>query len=529
MSLTVTLPPAWSAVPRSTLTDFADRVFTAGGDTPALLFDDGATFTFNQLRDGVERLAGALRSRIGAGDRVLLAIGNRAEYLIAYFAVIANRAVVVNAGPDLGPADAEHLVGQSSCRMALAEGRAVDVLRGLGPGSPLREVVALDRPEPDGFANWVGGTEPMPLSEAAGQQADLVDIGFTSGTTGMPKALGGTHLEPLRYADVQLRVSGLTADDRPFVPLQFYYGDGLYLALAAWQLGASIAVMRRFSVSRFWTAARAVGATRLYTIGSIPNLLLTAAPSPAERAHTIRSASAVGVPAAQHRELQERFGFPWLEVYGSSESGPALCMPPDLAERYVGTGAIGVPLPDVRARIVAADGTVVDGPGEGELELAGNVLFTGYLGDQAATDEMLHDGWLRMGDLVRRDEDGMYYFLGRAKEVIRRGGQNVAPAEVEAVLRRHPVVVDAAVVPVPDQLWGEEILAYVQVKSITGQTPADLAEFCAHHLAAFKVPRYVRLRDTAFPRTPSHRIVKRDLAPGGRHRSVGAWDRQATR
>ncbi|MBE3013794.1 AMP-binding protein [Microbispora sp. NEAU-D428] len=525
----ITWPPdmadAWTVVPRTTLADFAARCFGAGGDAPALIFDDGVTVSFAQLHERIERFAGFLRSRVSVGDRVALAVGNRAEYLIAYFGIVLVRGTVVTMGCDIGPADAALMIDDAGCRLAVAEGRAAEVLRGLVGETPLEEVLDVRDGEPDGLAHHYRDASRLPLTEAACEIDDLVDIGYTSGTTGMPKALGGDHAEPLRYVDVILRTRPLEADDRILVPLQYHYGDGLYLTLASWHAGVAVVVMRKFSVSRFWTVAKEFGVTQLYTIGAIPNLLLAAPPAPADRDHHIRGALAVGVPAGRHRELNERFGFPWCEMYGSSESGPALSMPDDVAQEYVGSGAIGVPYPDVQARLVDPDGVVVDGPGQGELELTGEIVFTGYLGNPDATRQVLHDGWLRTGDLARRDERGMYYFVGRVKELIRRGGQNIAPAEVEAVLRLHPAVVDAAVVPVEDDLRGEEVLAYVQVREGSSVDAAELAKFCAGRLAAFKVPRYIRLRTEPFPRTPSQRIPKNRLKVDGKHRTSGAWDR----
>jgi acyl-CoA synthetase (AMP-forming)/AMP-acid ligase II len=150
--------------------------------------------------------------------------------------------------------------------------------------------------------------------------------------------------------------------------------------------------------------------------------------------------------------------------------------------------------------------------------------FSGYLGNPQATAEVMRGDWLRTGDLMRRDALGVYYFEGRRKELIRRGGENIAPAEIESTLRLHPAVVDAAVVPVPDRLRDEEVKAYVHVQADV--TPAELAEHCARLLAPFKVPRYIEVRTEDFPRTPSQRIPKNELKVDGVHRIEGVWDRE---
>ncbi len=144
-------------------------------------------------------------------------------------------------------------------------------------------------------------------------------------------------------------------------PLQFHYGDPIWLLYASWVVGSPLIAMRRFSVSRFWTVARDHGATHVCTIGAIPNLLLTAEPTPADRDHGVRFALAVGIPASRHRELVDRFGVRWLEIYGSSEAGTIMAMPEQCADAYVGTGAIGIPVPGVIVRLVDEHGEVVAG------------------------------------------------------------------------------------------------------------------------------------------------------------------------
>ncbi|MFD0685994.1 class I adenylate-forming enzyme family protein [Actinomadura fibrosa] len=520
-------PGTWEGCPREPLLTVLGRGIDTYGDRPVLLFEDGFTITGRQLRGRAERFAGLLARHIGVGDRVALAVGNRAEYVIAYLAVLANRAVIVSLSPRIGPDDARYAVEDSGCVLAITDDDSHDVLAALADQAPaLRAAIKVDGPEPAGFDHLLDGIEPIRFADVEARLDDLVDIGYTSGTTGLPKALAGDHVETLRYIDVHLRRSRSSPEaERMLMPLQLHYGDPLTFLFAAMCSGASLVLMRRFSATRFWDVARSSGATTIFTIGSVPQMLLSRPESPADREHSIRHAVALAIPPDRHAELERRFGFPWTEAYGSSESGPAISMPPHVAHEFLGTGALGIPLPDVQARLVDLDGRVVDGPGSGELELAGEVTFRGYLNAPEATAEVLHDGWLRTGDLMRRDERGVYYFEGRRKEIIRRSGVNVAPAEVEAVLRRHPDVLDAAVVPVPDEVMGEEIKAYVELVPGATFAPAELARFCAERLTGPKVPRYIEHRTTPFPRTPSQRIPKKELMVDGAHTTTHAWDR----
>lgn len=514
----------WSAVPRCPILELVAPALAAH-DSPVVIFDDGTEISGPALLAAVERFAGALAQVVSSGDRVLLACGNRVEYLIAYFAIVACRGVVVAVGPDVRAHDAEHALRKAGCVLAVAEQSPADEIAKAGGRCPdLRDVIAIAGSEPDGLEHACSGTEPLQLGDVRASIDDLIDIGFTSGTTGLPKALAGDHTELLRYVDVALRSEPPTPDERTLLGLQFHYGDPLYSTVAAILSGTSVIVMRRFSVSRFWRTAKRFRATRIVTIGSIPSLLLAAPGSPEDRDHEVRSAIAVGIPRGAHAELEDRFGFPWREAYGSSESGPAIAMPPEVAARYVGSGALGVPYPDINARLVDPDGEVLEGTATGELELSGAILFHGYLNNQEATAEVMHDGWFRTGDIMRRDEDGVYYFDSRRKDLIRRGGENIAPAEVEAVLRQHPGVVDAAVVAVDDPIHGEESKAYVEVRDGEELDPAELAAFCGERLTRFKVPRYFETRRQPFPRTPSQRIRKEALKIDGRHSLKGCWD-----
>lgn len=519
------IPDAWGAVPHAPVLSTMVPHLRAGGDRPMVIFDDDTVLTCRDFLSATGRLAAGLATRVGPGDQVGIAIGNRAEYLIAYYAVMSLRAVVVQLGSKLGDAEAAHIVADRGLTLAIADGAAADVLERM-PGGRV-SVLRLDSsaPEPHGLDVHAATTERQ-LVDPDARTDDRISIGYTSGTTGLPKALAFTHDEPLRYADVFLRIDGLGENDRVLCPLQFHYGDPLWLLLVSVIRRTPLVVMRKFSVSRFWDVAARFEVTRVMSIGSIPSLLLKAEPSPAERAHRITAALAVGVPRAQHAELVARFGFPWVEHYAMSETCVAIALPEAYADRYVGTGALGIPVPEAQVRLVDPDGREMGGAAAGELEVTGPwVPFRGYLGNQEATDELLHDGWVRTGDLMRRDDDGVYYFQGRRKELIRRGGENIAPAQVEEVLRDHPAVLDAAVVPVPDPVRDEEVKAYIHVR--TEVAPAELAEHCAARLAPHKVPRYIELRTEPFPRTPSQRIRKQLLTVDGEHRVEGVWDRLA--
>jgi len=233
----------------------------------------------------------------------------------------------------------------------------------------------------------------------------------------------------------------------------------------------------------------------------------------------------LGIPPNLHQEFHDRWGFPWAEGYGLTETGLVVAMPLELAEEMVGRGSIGLPCPEVQIRLIDESGHDVPSGETGQILVRAPGMMRGYLNRPDAAAEVLRDGWLYTGDLGWRDENGFLYFVGRIKDLIRRNGVNIAAAEVEQVLRAHPGVLDAAVVPVADELRGEEVKAFiVPVDATAPPTLDELADYCASKLASFKVPRYVELCE-GFPRTPSMRVAKEALRA---QPAIGpaTWDRE---
>lgn len=259
-------------------------------------------------------------------------------------------------------------------------------------------------------------------------------------------------------------------------------------------------------------------------------MLLKGEPGPNDRDHRIRLAIHAGLPAALHRQLVDRFGFYWLDNYGSTEAGSMARMPVSMAEELVGTGSIGVETPETSIRIVDDEDKDVATGEIGEALIGGADLFRGYLNRPEVTAEAMRGGWYHTGDLIRRDERGLLYFVGRKKDMVRRSGENIACAQVEAVLRAHPKVLEAAVIPVKDDLRGEEVKAYIQLRpgeTEEGLPPEAIIAFCKAQLSAYKIPRYIEYRKTDFERTPSMRVQKQALLKERDDLIKGAWDRES--
>jgi carnitine-CoA ligase len=498
-------------------------------DRPLLVFEDGLTLTRRDVQERVEALAGYLTTRIGPGDRVAIMLDNRAEWLVAWLAVNACNAGLVSINTSAGPHDAGHIVRDSAAVLAIVGGEAAAVLAGV-QDTALRETIVVAGPEPDGFAAVTDGVAPLALADVVVDPDAITNVYYTSGTTGPPKGCMVGHDYWVRFVDLYLRLFGLGPDDRILCCLQFFYNDPPWEFLVSLHAGSALVVMRRFSVSRFWPTVVANGVNRLFALASIPALLLRGRPVPEEREHRVTMATNVGIPAPLHEAFVERWGMPWLEAYGLTESGLVVAMPLEYADEMTGSGAMGIPCPGVTVRLAGDDGEEVPTGEPGEVWLRAPGLMRGYLNQPEETERTMAGGWLHTGDLARRDERGFLYFLGRKKDIIRRAGENVAAAEVENVLRSHPDVLDAAVVPVQDDLRGEEVKAYVALNEGVTQdsvSPPVLAAFCRERLAKHKVPRFIAYQTEPFPRTPSMRVKKSALVADAGDLREGAWDREA--
>jgi crotonobetaine/carnitine-CoA ligase len=519
----------WSAVPHPHVIELVRQGCAEDPERPAIILEDGLIVTRRELLDRSQRFAGYLRSRLKPGDRVVVMLDNRVEFMIALFAIMANRAILVSIAPTAQQHDAGHILADSEPVLAICGATQKPVLEQLRPGSPsLRELLVVDGEEPAGLADFEGAAEPFDFADAGCRREDVITVYYTSGTTGAPKGCMLHHGWWLRVVDLDLRMFRRGWQDRQLCCLPFYYADPAIQLITSLASRGTMVAMRRFSVSRFWDVVTRYDATEILSIASVPALLLKGEPSGKDRDHRIRLAIHAGLPKELHRQLVDRYGFHWLDQYGSTEGGIMSRVPLHLAEELVGSGSLGVEPPGVEIRIVDDEDRDVPVGQTGEALIGGIDLYRGYLNRPEVTAEANRGGWYHSGDMIRRDERGLMYFVGRKKDMIRRSGENISAAEVEAVIRSHPKVLEVAVIPVPDQLRGEEVKAYILPKAgESPQTfpPEEVIEFCKRNLAAYKIPRYIEYRTEEFERTPSMRVQKQSLKTRP-DLIAGSWDRE---
>jgi len=465
--------------------------------------------------------AAALRLRgagVRHGDLVMVTARTTPEYLICWLALTALGAVVVSVNPRSAPAELAGLAAQTRPRALITDAGLAGLVTRAGLAG-LLPLGTLDAGEVAG--DWARAGSPGPASSVLGaavSPGDLAVLIPTSGTTGRSKLVMQTHRAYVLAGEGFPYWMELTARDRLMTSLPlFHINAPAYSVMGSLACGAGLILLPRFSASGFLDAARRHGATEFNAIGAMLEILMRQPPRPGDADTPLRLCYTGPAPARQRQEeMERRLGLRIVVGYAMSESPYGLIWPH--GTRPFGTlGTVRQhPVHGVinHARVVDDADREVGPGGTGELLLRNPVLTRGYYGmpDETAR-AFTGDGWLRTGDLVTADPGGAYTFVARKKEVVRRRGENLSPAEVEEVLEDHPDVLECAVVGVASELSEEEVKAFVV--PAPGRQP-DFAALRAHtaaRLAAFKVPRYWQLIDE-LPRTPTARVAKHRLPRG---------------
>ncbi|MEU2007180.1 class I adenylate-forming enzyme family protein [Rhodococcus sp. NPDC019627] len=482
----------------------ADRAVRSP-DREFLRFVDGS-WTFAEIDDWSTRLAQRLVTEDGVrpGDRVAIMLPNVVQWPVAWLAILGAGGVAVPVNSSYQRADLEFVLRDSGARVMFTDAAHTPIVE---------EVRAANDDLADVRIVGVGARDELTQYPAAWPGVaisgdTLANLQYTSGTTGFPKACMLTHDYWTRLGWVCANAAGLGPDDVALTSQPFSYMDPQWNTSLCLTIGAPLVVLPRFSASGFMADVRKHRATFCYVLGSMPTLLFKQPPSPDDRDTDLRIVLCSAIPVALHAELEQRWGAPWREIFGMTESGVDLFSLPERAGD-VGSGRLGQPVPTKQVRVVDPQGREVSDGESGELITAGKPMMLGYWNRPEETAQALRDGWLHTGDVAVR-EAGSYRLVGRIKDMVRRGGENIASAEVERALERDDTVVAAAVVGVPDELFGEEVKAFVQLAAGVEEgreTAERILGNLRNQLARFKIPRYVEFVPD-FPRTPSERVSK---------------------
>jgi acyl-CoA synthetase (AMP-forming)/AMP-acid ligase II len=472
---------------------------SAGPDRVAVTVDS-EPITHAELDEASGRVAAWLSRRVRPGDRVLLAAGSSIGFVRCYLGALRAGAVVVLANPGYTAAELGHLIADSGAVLAFADREPARRLAGLGSGLGSGLVTADVRELP---------MDVRPSHEVSARPDQVALLAYTSGTTGRPKGVPLTH----RQLTVSIRAAMAAwrwqADDVLVHALPLYHQHGLSGVHAALIAGGTVHIRSKFSAENLVQAA---AGTRASVLFAVPTIYQALADSPAALADGLRGlrlavcGSAPLSPSLAAR-LPAVLGRLPLVRYGTTESGLNVSNP--VAGPRGDT--LGVPLPGVLVRIGAADG-VADPGADGEIQIRGPHVFSGYWHDQAATDAAFTpDDWFRTGDIGAVDPATRHLVIrGRTKEMIISGGLNVYPREVEIALEGHPSVAEAAVAGVPDERWGERVTAWVVLRDGHEFDEAALIAHARTLLAGYKCPKRV-FRLAELPRNQLGKILRSAL------------------
>jgi crotonobetaine/carnitine-CoA ligase len=398
--------------------------------------------------------------------------------------------------------------------------RGAEVLH-LGPHQRFRDFLAL----------MDAGEAVVPPVELRGN--DVISLIYTSGTTGRSKGVMQTHRNFVLTGQSYPAWLDIRDGDRLYVCLPFFHINAqAYSTMGAIGARATIVLAPRFSASRFWPEVRRHRVTHFNFIGAMTMILAGREETAEDTDNAVRVAyGGTKLPYELQMDIEQRFGLRIISGFGMSETTFGFV---EDVHGYRRPGSIGKPrqhpdptVPRNEARLVDDAGHEVGPDVVGELHLRNPALALGYFRDPERTAEsFLPDGWLRTGDLLRRDADGFWFFVDRKKDVIRRRGENVSSVEVERVLVDHPAVQYVAVVGVPSELTDEEVLAWIVPRAGKTVDPAELLAWAGSRLARFKIPRYVRVVPD-LPRTGSHKVRKEVLRDDWR--TPDLYDREAAR
>jgi len=495
------------------LTDHLRAMAGAFGDRVGYRVIDVGEMTFGQWEAESNRLArGLVELGVGKGDRVALYLGadEALRFMVAYSAVHKAGAVAVPTNIRLTEPELERLLGHAEVTVLLTDGELAAAAARVVESLPtVRHLVTAPEAGADPWSWGAAGGDDDSEFQVPVTGEDLADILYTSGTTGLPKGVA------IRHRNVALI---------PGAPNPSYSGQswlhssplftfaGIGFIYNPMQLGLFGVFLPKFDAGRWIEIVDELRPQFVFLVPAMAQLIVSHAGFAAARLDSIQVCAVGSSPLAPStlRALQERM--PEASVsnsYGMTEAGPAFCsMPKGEALRRI--GSVGQPMPPLEVRIVDDAGRDVKTGEIGEAVLRMEGRQREYYRDPEATAGAWKDGWLYSGDLARIDEDGYLYIVGRKKDVIIRGGNNVHAVDIESVLLDHPAVIEAGVVGIPHEVLGEDVAAVVVLEKTSTVTADELRAHCAERLADYKVPRRIEFSEK-LPRNATGKILKEKL------------------
>ena len=499
----------------------------------------GLSRTYQEFYDGVRKSAAMFRGLgIGKGDRVCLFLPNCIEYVYSWFGLSLIGAIAVPVNTAYKRDEMAYILNNSEAKGLVSDSSLFEVAEAAANLASSVEIRLLrDGGELNSPSSWTdfGEAHNVAVSLAAMPEISPHDISmlvYTSGTTGNPKGVQVTHLMYVAAGQGFAHWTEATPDDRFFTCLPYYHANiQYYSTMGALAAGGTLVVTDRFSASRFWGQVREAKATIVNFIGMMMPVLAKNEPSPDDKDNTVRLFyGSPSFPPDFLADFQDRFDTDIIVGFGMTETCFGTIEKIGVERR---AGSSGEPRQHPQGgfenQVRIADpvtGVHVGVDTVGEITIHNPAIMPGYWRNDEQNAESLRDGWLYTGDLGWVDADGFLYFVDRKKDIIRRRGENISSQEVENVVKRHPNVLDCAVLAVPSELGEDEVQAYVTPREGATPDPEELVYWCAENLAYFKVPRYWEIRDE-LPRTPSLRVRKDVLRQEREDLIEGCFDMEA--
>ena len=496
-------------------------------DQEILVFES-VRLTYGELWERIQRTANALRSLgVHRGDRVAVFQTNSNQYVEAYFAAASIGAVFIPINYRAKPPELEHMIGSAGTKLVLVGERYVSILERLRPRLPSVETyVAMERKHGD-----MPHLERLVQAAAAESVEEEIDdddttiLMYTSGTTALPKGVMLTYNDFTAYVCNNVELADGTPRGTALLCVPLYHIAGATNVMSTMFTGRKLVLMRQFEAKEWLETVERERVTHAFVV---PTMMKQLIDHPDFRRHDLSSLEnlsygGAAMPFPVIRRAIEMFprsvGF--VNAFGQTETTSTLTVlgpddhrmdgsPEEVERTLKRLVSIGRPLPDVEVRVVDDDGKDIPVGGVGELWVRTARVMKGYASKDGASSPLHQDGWLPTRDMGWIDPDGYIFLAGRKDDMIIRGGENIAPAEVEAVLYSHPAVEEVAVVGIADVEWGQKVAAVLVARPGMTVDPGEVQEFCRQRLASFKKPEVIEVVDE-LPKNQMGKILKKDL------------------
>lgn len=478
------------------------------------LWSKGTGMSYLELHQTAGRLSAALMERfcLAPGDRVAIFLPNIPEFVLSYYAVVRAGAIAVSLNVMLKRDEVAFILNDSGAKILFTAASLLDQVPERSALPTLEGVVCAGAAQEPGvvkFADLVASApSTIPPKANLDPEAEAAIL-YTSGTTGKPKGVLLTHGNLMSNVYATDHHTRMSPEDRLicYLPLFHCFGQN-FIMNAAFNAGATLILHERFVPDEIQDSLRSNRISMFFGVPAVYVRLL-AAPDLENYLGSVRYffSAAAAMPVEIARRWRQRFGHPIYEGYGLTETSPFASYNHDFSYRE---GSVGTPIENVEMRILDENGRELQ-PGEtGEIAIKGPNVMKGYYRRAEETAEVLREGWFLTGDIGRMDDDGYFYLVDRAKDMVNVSGFKIWPREVEEVLMQHPALSEVAVVGVPDRVSGEAVKAFAVLKENAKAAEQELIEFCRARIAVYKAPRQVEFIG-ALPKNPSGKILKREL------------------